>query len=57
MTVLVIILMLKRYHIFIFLNICLVKEFQTSDMEIIQNNINTELFEKNENNFNLSSDF
>lgn len=47
----------KIPYFYIFKHKNLVKEFQTSDMEIIQNNINTELFEKNENNFNLSSDF
>lgn len=47
----------KIPYFYIFKDKNLLKEFQTSDMEIIQNNINTELFEKNENNFNLSSDF
>lgn len=47
----------KIPHFYIFKDKNLIKEFQTSDMEIIEKNINTELFENNENNFNLSSDF
>ena len=47
----------KIPYFYIFKDKNLIKEFQTSDMKIIEKNINTELFENNKNNFSLSSDF
>ena len=47
----------KIPYFYIYKDKNIIKEFQTSDMKIIENNINSVLFENEESNFNLSNDF